>query len=177
MRAYVAVTERDWYEFFASRADVDRVNFWLPEPWEGEFRLLDRGEPLLFRLRAPVNVIVGGGFFERYGTLRVSRAWRKFGEMNGAPTLEAVRDRITRLRHEDTPWWYDSDIGCILLAEPFFWPEELWISHPSDWKAEIGRGKTYDLSTGPGENLWEAVIDRLDRTREDPDGPDDVDDS
>ena len=30
MRAYVAVTDKDWYQFLAGRPDLDEVNFWQP---------------------------------------------------------------------------------------------------------------------------------------------------
>lgn len=82
--------------------------------------MLRRGEPFLFKLRSPINAIVGGGLFEHYTELPVSLAWNAFGVKNGAATLMDVRARIERLRRVDTPWWEDYTIGCILLAEPFF---------------------------------------------------------
>lgn len=176
MRAYVAVTDREWFDFLARQDDVDEVNFWQPNPWGGEFRVLDRGQPFLFKLRAPDDAIVGGGFFERYATLPLSLAWRAFGKKNGAPTLEAVRERIARLRRDDAPWWEDYEIGCILLAEPFFWPEDRWIPQPADWSPNIVRGKSYDLASGVGERLWRQVMDRLQADRgEAADGSDDPD--
>ena len=30
MRAFVAVTDKDWYQFLAGRPDLDEVNFWQP---------------------------------------------------------------------------------------------------------------------------------------------------
>jgi putative restriction endonuclease len=125
MNAYVAVTDRDWFDFLTAQRDVDEVNFWQPNPWGGEFRALRRGEPLLFKLKHPVNAIAGGAFFEHYFELPVSLAWNAFGVKNGADSLQAVRERIARLRHHDTPWYEDFTIGCIILVEPFFWPEEL----------------------------------------------------
>jgi len=132
MRAYIAATDREWYDYLSGKPDLEEVNFWQPRPWGGRFRVLDRGQPLLFKLRAPDNAIVGGGFFERYATLPLSLAWRAFGVKNGAASLEAVRDRISRLRRSNSPWWEDYEIGCILLTEPFFWPEELWIPQPEN---------------------------------------------
>jgi putative restriction endonuclease len=161
MKAFVAITDRDWFEFLAARDDVDEVNFWQPHPWGGRFQALGRGEPLLFKLRSPVNAIVGGGFFEHYTTLPFSLAWRAFGPKNGTATQQALWDRIARLRREAMARWEDPDIGCILLVEPFFWPEELWIPQPEDWKANIVRGRTYDLTTGPGRKLWGDVGARL----------------
>jgi hypothetical protein len=60
MAAFVAIADRDWFDFLAAREDVVEVNFWQPSAGCGRFRALTRGEPLLFKLRAPVNAIVGG---------------------------------------------------------------------------------------------------------------------
>src|SRR5687767_5664815 len=102
MNAYVAVTDRDWFDFLAAQRGVDEVNFWQPNPWGGEFKVLRRGEPLLFKLKHPVNVIAGGAFFEHYFELPVSLAWNAFTVKNGAASLQAVRERIARLRRHDT---------------------------------------------------------------------------
>jgi putative restriction endonuclease len=122
----------------------------------------------------PPNAIVGGGFFEHYTTLPFSLAWRAFGPKNGTATQQAFRDRIARLRSEELEPWEDPDVGCILLVEPFFWPEELWIDQPDDWKPNIQRGRTYDLTAEPGATLWRQVVDRLqgDQRPEPGGGPD-----
>lgn len=52
-------------------------------------------------------------------------------------------------------------IGCVLLVEPLFWPEELWIPDPVGWHPNIQRGRTYDLSAGDGQALWAMVVERL----------------
>lgn len=161
MRAYVAPTDRSWFAFLSSQSGIDEVNFWMPKPWGGRFGVLARGEPLLFKLKAPLNVIAGGGFFQHYTELPISLAWETFGKKNGAPSFEAVRDSIARLRREQPKPWDDYVIGCILLVEPFFWPEDLWFEAPEDWSRNIVRGRTYDLQEGLGRKLWEAVASRL----------------
>ncbi len=178
MNAFVAPTDRDWFDFLASRAakeGVDEVNFWMPNPWGGSFRVLERGQPLLFKLKSPWDAVAGGGFFSHYTEVPISLAWDAFGEKNGAPTLEDVRARIGRLRREVPRPWEDYTIGCILLAEPFFWDEENWIDGPPGWSPQIVRGRTYDLRVQPGKGLWDEVIERLtadrvstDRVREAP---------
>ena len=164
MNAFVAITDRDWFDFLAAREDVDEVNFWQPSAGGGRFRALWRGEPFLFKLRAQVNAIVGGGFFEHYTTLPFSLAWRAFGPKNGLATQQSLWDRIARLRREKMARYEDPDIGCILLVEPFFWPEELWIPQPDDWHPNIQRGRTYDLTAEVGRKLWDAVAERLQAT-------------
>ncbi|MGQ0562143.1 MAG: HNH endonuclease [Gemmatimonadota bacterium] len=161
MNAYLGVTDRDWFDFLSSQEGVDEVNFWQPNAWGGAFRVLRRGGPFLFKLRAPINAIVGGGFFEYYVDLPLSLAWDSFGIKNGAASLQSVRERLVRLRREPTPWYEDFTIGCIILVEPFFWPEELWIPQPQSFKANIVRGRKYDLSTAEGAGLWRQVAERL----------------
>lgn len=161
MRAYVAPTDRSWFNFLSSQTGIDEANFWMPNPWGGRFGVLSRGEPLLFKLKSPLNVIAGGGFFEHYTNLPISLAWDAFGKKNGAPSFEALRGSIARLRREQPKPGDDYTIGCILLVEPFFWPEELWIPVPEDWSPNIVRGRTYDLVVDHGRKLWEAVVARL----------------
>lgn len=164
MNAYVAVSDRDWFDFLSRQSDVDEVNFWQPRSWGGEFGVMRRGDPLLFKLKAPVNAIAGGGFFEYYAELPMSLAWDAFGIKNGAASLQAVRERIARLRRTPADWYEDFTIGCIVLVEPFFWPEELWIPQPADFSSQIVRGKGYDLTRGTGAALWAEVIERLQAT-------------
>jgi len=46
-------------------------------------------------------------------------------------------------------------------VEPFFWPRDDWIPQPRDWKPTIVRGKTYDLTSGIGREIWAQVVERL----------------
>jgi putative restriction endonuclease len=165
MRAWVAVTDQEWFEFLFSRRDLDEVNFWTPQPGRGMFRAINRGELFLFKLKSPLNVIAGGGFFEHFTRLPVSLAWEAFGEKNGAESLESTRQRIEKLRRDHPNPWDDYLIGCIVLVDPFFWPRDLWIEQPRDWKGQTQRGKTYDLASGIGRELWEEIRERLGRER------------
>lgn len=165
MRAYVAVTDQDWFEFLSVRPDLDEVNFWTPHPGRGSFRAINRGELFLFKLKSPLNVIAGGGFFEHFTRLPVSLAWEAFEEKNGAGSLEATRQRIERLRRDHPNPWDDYLIGCIILVDPFFWPRDWWIEQPRDFKSQTQRGKTYDLSSGIGRELWAEIRERLGRER------------
>lgn len=161
MRAYVAVTDQDWFDYLSRQHDLDEVNFWTPNPWGGEFQVVERGELFLFKLKSPWNAIAGGGFFEHYTELPVSLAWSAFREKNGAASFEETRNRISRLRREQPKPWDDYTIGCAILVDPFFWIEREWIPQPSDWKAQIVRGKSYGLATGVGREIWSRIVDRL----------------
>lgn len=157
MRIFVGVTDREWAEFLAARPR-DEVNFWTPSA-NTAFRALSPGEPFLFKLHAPRNVIVGGGFFDGYSALPLSLAWLAFGENNGAPSRAECLERIRRYRRADvTP---DPVIGCIILQRPFFFHERDWIPVPEDWAPNIVRGKGYDLDEAAGARLWSEVEQRL----------------
>ena len=164
MNGYVAVTEQAWFEhlrMLSRRRGVDEVNFWRPNIGGGRFGVLQRGEPLLFKLKSPANAIAGGGFFEHYSELPISLAWQAFGEKNGASNLEAFQQRTSRFRQDRPKLWEDYTIGCILLAAPFFWPKKDWIPQPENWKGPIQQGRRYDLKSGIGKKLWTQVYDRL----------------
>ena len=66
MRAYVGVTDNNWYRFLAGRPEVTEVNFWQPSGAR-EFRVLAPGEPFFFKSHYPHNKLVGGGFLQRLG--------------------------------------------------------------------------------------------------------------
>src|SRR3954452_17122035 len=95
IRLVVAVTDRGWFDHLRRRPDLAEVNFWAPS--EFSFKALRPGELFLFKLRAPVDRIVGGGVFAYATTLPCSLAWEAFGEANGAASLPAMRQRIAGL--------------------------------------------------------------------------------
>jgi len=84
-----------------------------------------------------------------------------FKEANGVMTLASMRARIAHYRHKIMGKNEDPLIGCIMLAEPFFWGEDLWIPSPADFKLNTVQGKGYDSETGVGRQLWLAVSERM----------------
>ena len=160
MRAFVAVTDKDWYQFLAGRPDLDEVNFWQPGG-SRVFRTLNPGEPLLFKLHYPDNAIVGGGFLAHASLIEARLAWDAFREKNGAPSYPEMRRRIERYRRTPADPRATYQIGCIILVEPFFWPRVDWIPTPDDFSRNIVQGKTYDLASPVGRRLWQQVMERL----------------
>lgn len=158
--AYVGVTDYDWYRFLAARPDLDEVNFWQPSG-STVFRALQSGEPFLFKLHIPYHVIVGGGFFVHWTPLPVGLAWEIFEQKNGTSNLEEMLQRLEKYVHRKKLLAETHEVGCIVLAQPFFFPEASWISVPSDWKLNIVRGKGYSLNSEPGRSLWRQIQQRL----------------
>jgi putative restriction endonuclease len=162
VRLFVAVTDYDWFQVHAAQSSVEEVNFWQPSP-DSVFRALSPGEPLLFKLHSPRNFIAGGGFFAKFVQLPLSIAWEAFGVGNGVQSLDEGRKRISKYRQVPIGPYEDPNIGCIVLAEPFFFPQDLWIPAPSDFSLNIVRGKGYDSEVSAGETLWRDVVERLAR--------------
>jgi putative restriction endonuclease len=157
MRFFVAVTDNGWYRFLAEQRP-NEVNFWRPSG--GGFRAIEEGAPFLFKLHSPENYIAGGGFFVRYSVLPLSLAWEAFGAKNGAPSYGDLREQIARYRRRGAAMELDPQIGCIILAQPFFLEREDWIPVPPDWSRNIVVGKTYETESD-GAELWLKVQERL----------------
>ena len=157
MHLFVSPTDHDWYEFLRQKP-LEEVNFWRPSAGK-RFTALQPGEPFLFKAKAPHHAIIGGGRYVRYVRAPISLAWQAFGENNGTPDVISFLQRVRKYRGDDlSP---DPEVGCILLSEPFFFPEELWVEPPEDWSRQIVSGKQYDTETGIGAALWDAVVERI----------------
>lgn len=86
VRAYVGVTDRDWYEFLAARPEIDEVNFWRPAGAR-QFRALQPGEPFFLQDPLPGKPGCWWGLFSGFAPLHVSEAWQFFDQANGAVDL------------------------------------------------------------------------------------------
>lgn len=155
MKAYVGITDGDWFDLLRSRPDIEEVNFWQPSG-SRKFHALQPGELFLFKLHSPRNFIVGYGIFAHFSLLPISIAWEAFGEANGAPSYEKMRARVEKYRRNRLDQFEDYTIGCILLEKPFFLSEEDWIP-VQGWNPNIVQGLTYDLTTEPGLSMMESL--------------------
>jgi putative restriction endonuclease len=157
VRAFVAITDDDWFQFLRGQPGLTEVNFWQPGGGR-QFRALAPGQPLLFKLHAPRNFIVGGGFFATFSILPMSIAWETFGIANGAPSRDVMHLRIEHYRGVPHDQQGDYQIGCIVLEDTFFLSETQWVPVPDDFSRHTQVGKVYDLTSGPGALLWERVM-------------------
>jgi HNH endonuclease len=156
MRFWVGVTDKGWFESLRKQGP-DEVNCWQPSSRRlAEF--LEPGVPFLFKLHAPDNFVVGGGFFVRFSALPARLAWEAFGEKNGVADYAALRRRIEQYRGVSKG---DPEIGCNILNGPFFFEDKDWIPVPESWARNIVRGRTFDTEEIDGLRLWNAVSERL----------------
>lgn len=157
MQYWVAITDGDWFSTLR-QLQPDEVNFWQPS--EKRPRNMKPGWPFLFKLHSPRNYVVGGGVFVRFTALPSFLAWDAFGKKNGALSLSGLLARIGRYRGQGQHG-AATEIGCNILASPFFLDEHEWIRVPKDWPRNVQRGFTYDTESASGSELWRAVVERL----------------
>lgn len=158
-RLFIGNTDRSWFDFLAQRPDIEEVNFWQPGG-RYKFKALRPGELFLFRLKAPINRIAGGGYLEWADKLPVSQAWAIFEQGNGVSSVDDLVARVVHYRGAPMPSPHLSDIGCIILRDTFFWEPQDWIPVPSDYAPNIVIGKTYLADSDLGARLLETVSDR-----------------
>ncbi len=159
VRIVVAVTDGDWFNQLRRQPDLAEVNFWSPSP--KSFRALQPGELFLFKLHAPINMIVGGGVYASSSVMPLSLAWEAFGTANGVTSLTEMRSRILRYRKMDAATVGPVEIGCRILTQPFFLPEHRWFPPPSSWSKNIVSFASYGTDEPDGMALWEAVQDAM----------------
>ncbi|WP_433213261.1 HNH endonuclease [Dactylosporangium sp. CS-047395] len=145
MKAYVGVTDGNWYRFLADRPQLQEVNFWRPASSQA-FRALQVGEPFYFKTKSPDNRVVGGGFFSGFVPLPISEAWNLYREGNGAASLQQMREAIGRYRNQPLAPRDDPEIGCVFIRDTRFFAPDLIADPPPNFASSIMQGKTYDLA-------------------------------
>lgn len=152
MKFWVAVTDNAWFKYLAAKG-LDEVNFWQPSATP-PFKGAPTGMPFLFKLKRPYNHVAGGGFFVTYSTLPVSLAWEIFGEKNGAGSIDDLHAMLGPLSGGQR---LAAEIGCTVLANPFFFSHKHWIADPPGWAGNIVRGKMYESNSSDGASIWTAL--------------------
>lgn len=156
MKFWVGVTDNQWFRYL-SEIRPDEVNFWQPGATP-PFTNAPVGLPFLFKLRRPNNHIAGGGFFVTYSKLPLSLAWEIFGPKNGCSSLNELRNLISPLTATNHN---DGEIGCTVLANPFFFDKSAWLADPPGWSAPIVRGKMYETTDYAGNKIWHDIQLRM----------------
>jgi putative restriction endonuclease len=74
-----------------------------------------------------------------------------------------MKRRLEKYRR--APVDLNSQIGCILLREPFFFDESQWIPVPEEFRLNIVQGKTFEADSPTAQLLWVQVRERLQLSR------------
>lgn len=160
LRAFVGVTDGDWYRFLASNPQITEVNFWKPGG-ETSFQALQPGEPFIFKTHWPHNSLVGGGYFEGFVRLPVSTAWEFFGTGNGVESLDEMREQVGKYRRQPIGPYDDPEIGCVLLNEVKFVPQDSVTPAPDDFSKHIVQGKGYDVGVPSSNSVIDLFVQQL----------------
>jgi putative restriction endonuclease len=160
VRAYVGVTDDQWYRFLADRPHLAEVNFWQPSGGRG-FHAVSPGEPFFFKTHSPHNRVVGGGLFSDSAPMPVSEAWELFGEANGVGSIEEMRARIAHYRRAPIGPGDDPVIGCLFIRDVRFFPDEAAAQPPPRFAPSIVQGKGYDLAAQPDVAYFGDLMQRL----------------
>lgn len=164
MKAFVGVTDKAWAHFLAQRPHLDEINFWRPSG--KSFKALSPGDLFLFKTHKPHDRIVGGAVFSGFALVPLSEAWAAFGEGNGRNTLSEVREAINgyRAKNKMAPIHLGEDplIGCIMLRDPVFLPEEETFPPPPDWAYSLVQGKVYkDIVIHEHADYFAPIVQRV----------------
>lgn len=158
MNGCVFPTDFDWYTRLSATGPHDEVNFWRPSI--KPFKILRPGEPLFFKLKAPHNAVAGFGWFQHWSPLPDWMAWDSFGTGNGTADFADLSKRLGAIRRRNSMERSHVEIGCIILARPVFFPRDLWVPQPVDWRPQTVSGKRYSLDAGVGLRLFQACMER-----------------
>lgn len=156
MKAYVGVTDGDWYRFLAARGHQE-VNFWRPGG-DRAFHVLKPGELFFFKTHAPHSRVVGGGFFGGFAALTLDDAWRLYGERNGVSSPEEMRLRVGRYRKARMAPHENPRIGCILLHDTVFFPADDAADPPPQFAGSIVQGKGYEMALPSVRPYFEQLL-------------------
>lgn len=161
MKAYVGVTDSEWWRFLAANPSISEVNFWQPGGAH-DFKVLQRGEPFLFKTKwNDGNRLVGGGYFEGFVRLTISEAWNFFGEGNGVRSLDEMRSRISQYRREPIQPGEDPVVGCVMLNDVKIVPEDMQLDAPTDFGKSVVKGKSYVLDSDQRNPVVDMFVRNL----------------
>ena len=126
------------------------------------------GEPFFFRLKHPINVIAGFGFFAVQTFMTIRMAWDIFGNKNGDPNEYRFRTRIARYRSvspDSLDHFTQPKLSCLVLRVACFLPQRDWIpwSEPEGWAKNIVAYKQIDLRESHALPLLD-LLQRVPRT-------------
>lgn len=128
MKIYLGVTDNNWFNYLR-KINPEDINFWQPGG-KSIFKLLPPGAPFLFKLKSPLNVIGGLGFFSSQSFLPMSVAWDIFQNRNGCDGYFEFQQMILKYRTDKSN--QNPTIGCLVLTNPIFFDKKDWIPIPAD---------------------------------------------
>lgn len=142
-------TDADWFAFLSKSGPFDEVNFWSPG---GASMHAERGTPLLFKLKSPVNAVGGGGFIDYSQRLTIREAWEYYGIANGVPSLDVLL--LTISKYVKRIATLDDSIGCTIVSEPTFLSRDRFVAEPEGWPKQVTSAKYYAFADPVIQRVW-----------------------
>ncbi len=157
MKLFVGNTDRSWYAFLRDNGLRAEANFWRPRAQDRNVNVIEPGELFFFRLKRPVSAIAGFGVFRHHTVVPLSFAWEAFGIENGCASFDELVKMIA-VHHpgEDVTTGGDWHIGCTVITDLVFYPENAWLDMPM--APGIVRGKSFDVLDEEGSRIWNHMI-------------------
>lgn len=150
----VAVTDRQWLQYFRDHPDVTEMNFWRPGT---PVTKVEPGTMWVFLLKP--NSVAGYAVVEVSSHLPLSVAWDAFGTANGFDQRESFFARISQYRHGQTT--SDSEIGCVGLMSPVFFRQPFdFAPFQATWTNRTQPTRRYSTATPEGAALWRELQQR-----------------
>ncbi len=158
MKLFVGNTDIGWYRFLRNNDLTTEANFWRPSAQDRRVSVIQPGELFFFRLKSPISKIAGYGVFRHHDLWPLSWAWDTFGQENGCASRDELVKMIGPHRQEtDRKTAGDWLIGCTVLSDLVFYPEELWLDMPLP--SGIVRGKSFDIFDAEGARIWQHMVE------------------
>ena len=156
----ISNTDLRWFNTHRSSSLTPTVNFWSPTPWN--VRSIEEGSRIYFMLKHPVRLIGGYGVFRGYETMKVSRAWMKYGPGNGVGSSSELKSRVEEYALKRSMKFHaqpDPEIGCLELTDAVFLDDASFID-PANYAVEFPRQivkyKSFD-ELDPFENVMDFL--------------------
>ncbi len=162
---FVVPTNKDWFDYLSGQAVngvVDEANFWSPKALR-PMKHFRPGDPVFLKLKAPLNAIVGYGFFAHFFVPELQEAWQLFGCKNGFESAEAFFRFMFEEKgldpHSESA--YRAPVASTILSHVRFWPRERWLpwGEAEGWKRNVVRGATEDDPANASRLLNEIAYD------------------
>ena len=153
MQFYLGVTDNQWFRTLRTQQATE-CNFWMPSGQT--FAALQPGQEFVFKLKAPMSMIGGGGTYVRSQQLPVRMAWEVFGSANGTQTFEGFQQKILGYRAKtDGPIDRNPMITCVVLEGTVFFRDADCFAVPTDWSSNIVTGKKHTTDNPIHAAVWQ----------------------
>lgn len=139
---YIAITNREWFNYLKETNKKDNVNFWRKNT--NDFKVISKGDKFFFLVKNKIGnkderKVLGYGIFREYVKLTIDEAWNKYGDGNGCKSKQDFINIMSTIYMENLS---EAFIGCIILDDIIFFEHEVLLSEVGiEFQKSIVSGK------------------------------------